>query len=84
VCRSPDGSAIITSVPSAVHHQPDRRRTAPGAEGKVDLPPGSIEYIDDLTGKGQHDRERRQGTRVSIQFSLTDQKQVVGPMGNKK
>jgi hypothetical protein len=54
------------------------------AEGKVDLPPGSIEYIDDLTGKGHTTANVGKEPRVSIQFSLTDQKQVVGPLGNKK
>jgi hypothetical protein len=54
------------------------------AEGKVDLPPGSIEYIDDLTGKGHTTANVGKEPRVSIQFQLADQKQVIGPMGNKK
>jgi hypothetical protein len=54
------------------------------AEGKVDLPPGSIEYIDDLTGKGHTTANVGKEPRVSIQFQLADQKQVIGPLGNKK
>jgi hypothetical protein len=54
------------------------------AEGKVDLPPGSIEYIDDLTGKGHTTANVGKEPRVSIQFSLTNQKQVIGPLASKK
>jgi hypothetical protein len=54
------------------------------AEGKVDLPAGSIEYIDDLTGKGHTTANVGKEPRVSIQFQLADQKQVIGPLGNKK
>ena len=36
------------------------------AEGKVDLPPGSMEYIDDLTGKGHTTRITSKEQRVSI------------------
>jgi hypothetical protein len=54
------------------------------AEGKVDLPAGSIEYIDDLTGKGHTTANVGKEPRVSIQFQLADQKQVIGPLSNKK
>jgi hypothetical protein len=54
------------------------------AEGKVDLPAGSIEYIDDLTGKGHTTANVGKEPRVSIQFQLADQKQVIGPLANKK
>ena len=54
------------------------------AEGKVDLPPGSIEFIDDLTGKGHTTANVGKERRLSIQFSFADQKQIVGPIGNKK
>ena len=50
------------------------------AEGKVDLPPGSIEFIDDLTGKGHTTRVLDKGTRVSIWLKFEDQKQRVGPL----
>ena len=54
------------------------------AEGKVDLPAGSIEFIDDLTGKGHTTANVGKEHRVSIQFSFVDQKQIIGPIGNKK
>jgi hypothetical protein len=51
------------------------------AEGKVDLPPGSIEFIDDLTGKGHTTRTTSKEQRVSIWLKFDDQKQHVGPLG---
>ena len=54
------------------------------AEGKVDLPAGTIEYIDDLTGKGHTTANVGKEPRVSIQFQLADQKQVIGPLGSTK
>ena len=54
------------------------------AEGKVDLPAGTIEYIDDLTGKGHTTANVGKEPRVSIQLQFADQKQVIGPMGNRK
>lgn len=51
------------------------------AEGKVDLPPGSIEFIDDLTGKGHTTRTTSREERVSIWLKFDDQKQHVGPLG---
>src|SRR5215467_6975777 len=54
------------------------------AEGKVDLPPGSIEYIDDLTGKGHTTANVGKEPRVSIWLQFADQKQVIGPLANKK
>jgi len=90
-----NGAQVSVSQPgrfSDYHVGPERRYiinlTGGGqlqvAEGKVDLPPGSIEYIDDLTGKGHTTANVGKEPRVSIQFSLADQKQVVGPLGNKK
>jgi hypothetical protein len=54
------------------------------AEGKVDLPAGSIEYIDDLTGKGHTTANVGKEPRVSIWLQFADQKQVIGPSANKK
>lgn len=51
------------------------------AEGKVDLPPGSIEYIDDLTGKGHTTRTIGTEPRVSLWLKFEDQTQRVGPIG---
>jgi hypothetical protein len=53
------------------------------AEGKVDLPPGSMEYIDDLTGKGHTTRVTSKEERVSIWLKFDDQKQRVGPLDSK-
>ena len=50
------------------------------AEGKVDLPPGSMEYIDDLTGKGHTTRVTSKEERVSIWLKFDDQKQRLGPL----
>ena len=51
------------------------------AEGKVDLPPGSMEYIDDLTGKGHTTRITSSEQRVSLWLKFEDQKQHIGPLG---
>jgi quercetin dioxygenase-like cupin family protein len=53
------------------------------ADGKVDLPPGSMEYIDDLTGKGHTTRVTSKEERVSIWLKFEDQKQRVGPLSPK-
>ena len=53
------------------------------AEGKVDLPPGSMEYIDDLTGKGHTTRITSKEQRVSIWLKFEDQKQRIGPLNGK-
>ncbi len=53
------------------------------AEGKVDLPPGSVEYIDDLTGKGHTTRTTSKVERVSIWLKFEDQKQRIGPLNPK-
>lgn len=53
------------------------------AEGKVDLAPGSIEYIDDLTGKGHTTRSTGTEDRVSIWLKFDDQKQRIGPLNSK-
>ena len=50
------------------------------AEGKVDLPPGSMEYIDDLAGKGHTTRITSKEERVSIWLTFGDQKQRIGPL----
>jgi hypothetical protein len=49
-------------------------------EGKVDLPPGSIEYIDDLTGKGHTTRTLGTNDRVSLWIKFDDQKPHIGPL----
>jgi hypothetical protein len=54
------------------------------AEGKVNLPAGSIEYIDDLTGKGHTTANVGKAPRLSIQFQFADQKQLIGPIGKAK
>jgi hypothetical protein len=95
VLEKVNGGRVSVSQPgnfSDYHVGPERRYiinlTGGGqlqvAEGKVDLPPGSIEYIDDLTGKGHTTANVGKEPRVSIQFQLADQKQVIGPMANKK
>ena len=53
------------------------------AEGKVDLAPGSIEYIDDLTGKGHTTANVSKERRVSIWLEFADQKQRIGPLNAK-
>lgn len=53
------------------------------AEGKVDLPPGSMEYIDDLTGKGHTTRVTSKEERVSIWLKFEDQKQRIGPLNGR-
>src|SRR5258705_6102616 len=53
------------------------------AEGKVDLPPGSMEYIDDLTGKGHTTTITSKEERVSIWLKFEDQKQRIGPLNGK-
>jgi hypothetical protein len=50
------------------------------AEGKVDLPPGSMEFIDDLTGKGHTTRITSSENRVSLWLKFEDQKQHIGPL----
>jgi hypothetical protein len=50
------------------------------AEGKVDLPPGSMEFIDDLTGKGHTTRIMGTEERVSIWLKFENQKQHIGPL----
>lgn len=95
VLEKVNGGRVSVSQPgsfSDYHVAPERRYiinlTSGGqlqvAEGKVDLPPGSIEYIDDLTGKGHTTANVGKEPRVSIQFQLADQKQVIGPMAKKK
>jgi hypothetical protein len=53
------------------------------AEGKVDLPPGSIEFIDDLTGKGHTTRITSKEDRVSLWLKFEDQQQRIGPLNAK-
>jgi hypothetical protein len=89
------GARVSVSQPgsfSDYHVGPERRYiinlTGGGqlqvAEGKVDLPAGSIEFIDDLTGKGHTTANVGKEPRVSIQLQFADQRQVIGPLGNKK
>ena len=52
------------------------------AEGKVDLPAGSVEYIDDLTGMGHTTANVEDSPRVSIHLEFADQSQIIGPIGN--
>ncbi len=89
------GARVSVSRPgnfSDYHVGPERRYiinlTGGGqlqvAEGKVDLPAGTIEYIDDLTGKGHTTANVGKEPRVSIWLQFADQKQIIGPMGNKK
>lgn len=54
------------------------------AEGKVDLPAGTIEYIDDLTGKGHTTANVGKEPRVSLWLKFADQRQIVGPLANRK
>jgi len=54
------------------------------AEGKVDLPAGSIEYIDDLTGKGHTTANVSKEPRVSLWLRFEDQKQKIGPLSSQK
>jgi len=54
------------------------------AEGKVDLPPGSIEYIDDLTGKGHTTANVSKEPRISLWLRFEDQKQKIGPLSSQK
>ena len=88
------GARVSVSQPGSFsdwHVGPERRYiinlTGGGqlqvAEGKVDLPAGSIEYIDDLTGKGHTTRNVSKEPRVSIWLEFADQKQIIGPIGNK-
>ena len=46
----------------------------------VDLPPGSMEYIDDLTGKGHTTRITSSENRISLWLKFEDQKQHIGPL----
>ena len=89
------GAKVSVSQPgsfSDYHVGPERRYiinlTGGGqlqvAEGKVDLRAGTIEYIDDLTGKGHTTANVGKEPRVSIQLQFADQQQIVGPIGNKK
>ena len=89
------GARVSVSQPgsfSDYHVGPERRYiinlTGGGqlqvAEGKVDLPAGTIEYIDDLTGKGHTTANVGKEPRVSIHLQFADQKQVIGPLGNRK
>ena len=52
------------------------------AEGKVDLPAGAVEYIDDLTGMGHTTANVGDAPRVSIHLEFEDQDQIIGPIGD--
>ena len=86
------GAVVRVSQPGSFidwHVDPSRRYiinlTGGGqlgvAEGKVDLPPGSIEFIDDLTGKGHTTANVGQRPRVSIHLPFENQQQIIGPIG---
>ena len=88
------GAVVRVSQPGSFsdwHTAPSRRYiinlTGGGqlevAEGKVDLPPGTVEYIDDLTGKGHTTTNVGQEPRVSIHLEFEDQQQIIGPIGQK-
>src|ERR1044071_2362818 len=79
VLEQVNGARVSVSQPgtfSDYHVGPERRYiinlTGGGqlqlAEGKVDLPAGSIEYIDDLTGKGHTTANVGKEPRLSIQM----------------
>jgi len=89
------GARVSVSQPgsfSDYHVGPERRYiinlTGGGqlqvAEGKVDLPAGSIEYIDDLTGKGHTTGNVGKEPRLSVWLRFTDQKQIIGPLNKTK
>ena len=88
------GAVVRVSQPGSFsdwHTAPSRRYiinlTGGGqlevAEGKVDLPPGTVEYIDDLIGKGHTTANVGQEPRVSIHLEFEDQQQIIGPIGQK-
>ena len=88
------GAVVRVSEPGSFsdwHNAPSRRYiinlTGGGqlevAEGKVDLPPGAVEYIDDLTGKGHTTANVGEEPRVSIHLEFEDQQQIVGPIRRK-
>ena len=89
------GAAVRVSQPGSFsdwHVGPERRYiinlTGGGqlevAEGKVDLPVGSIEYIDDLTGNGHTTSHVGREPRVSIHLQFADQQQIIGPIGQNE
>ena len=88
------GAVVRVSQPGSFsdwHNAPSRRYiiNLPGggqlevAEGKVELPPGTVEYIDDLTGKGHTTANVGQEPRVSIHLEFEDQQQIIGPIAQK-
>ena len=92
VLKNVTGAVVRVSQPGSFsdwHVGPTRRYiinlTGGGqlevAEGKVDLPPGTVEYIDDLTGKGHTTANVGQEPRVSIHLEFEDQQQIIGPIG---
>ena len=89
------GMSVRVSPPgsfSDLHVAPGRRYiinlTGGGqlgvAEGKVDLPAGSIEYIDDLTGMGHTTANVGNTPRMSIHLEFADQNQIIGPTSNRQ
>ena len=94
VLEKVSGAVVRVSQPGSFsdwHNAPSRRYiinlTGGGqlevAEGKVDLPPGTVEYIDDLTGKGHTTTNVGQEPRVSIHLEFEDQQQIIGPIDQK-
>jgi hypothetical protein len=94
VLEKVSGAVVRVSQPGSFsdwHNAPSRRYiinlTGGGqlevAEGKVELPTGTVEYIDDLTGKGHTTANMDQEPRVSIHLEFEDQQQIIGPIGQK-
>lgn len=54
------------------------------ADGTVNLPAGSIEYIDDLTGKGHTTANVGKTPRVSVVLTLASQTQTIGPIAARR
>jgi hypothetical protein len=88
------GVTVNVSAPgsfSDYHVAPERRYivnlTGGGrlqlADGTVDLPAGSVEYIDDLTGRGHTTANVSREPRVSLWLRFADQRHVIGPIGNR-
>ncbi len=94
VLEKVSGAVVRVSQPGSFsdwHNAPSRRYiinlTGGGqlevAEGKVELPPGTVEYIDDLTGKGHTTENVGQEPRMSIHLEFEDQQQIIGPIAQK-
>ena len=94
VLEKVSGAVVRVSQPGSFsdwHNAPSRRYiinlTGGGqlevAEGKVDLPQGTVEYIDDLTGKGHTTTNVGQEPRVSIHLEYLQNPSVFGNSHNR-